>query len=33
MRITRVETFKYWVHWRNWLFVRLRHRRGAVRLG
>ena len=23
MRITRVETFKYWVHWRNWLFVRL----------
>ena len=23
MKIRRVQTFKYWVHWRNWLFVRL----------
>jgi len=23
MRITRVETFKYWVDWCNWLFVRV----------
>ena len=23
MRITRIETFKYWVDWCNWLFVRV----------
>src|SRR6476659_5336908 len=23
MRITRVTTFKYWVDWCNWLFVRI----------
>ncbi|HVO90421.1 MAG TPA: enolase C-terminal domain-like protein, partial [Casimicrobiaceae bacterium] len=23
MKVTRVETFKYWVHWCNWLFVRI----------
>ena len=23
MRITRIETFKYWVDWCNWLFVRI----------
>lgn len=23
MKITKVETFKYWVEWRNWLFVKV----------
>ncbi|MCC7123082.1 MAG: hypothetical protein IT493_16130 [Gammaproteobacteria bacterium] len=23
MRITRIETFKFWVDWCNWLFVRV----------
>mgnify|MGYP003942112939 CR=1 FL=1 len=23
MRITRIETFKFWVDWMNWLFVRI----------
>ena len=23
MRITRIETFKFWVDWCNWLFVRI----------
>ena len=23
MRITRIETFKYWIEWCNWLFVRV----------
>jgi galactonate dehydratase len=23
MKITRVETFKYWIHWCNWLFVKV----------
>lgn len=23
MKITGARVFKYWVHWRNWVFVRL----------
>ncbi|HEY7293659.1 MAG TPA: hypothetical protein VH916_01405, partial [Dehalococcoidia bacterium] len=23
MKITGVRIYKYWVHWRNWMFVRL----------
>ena len=33
MKITRIETFKFWVDWCNWLFVRVDDGRGTVRLG
>ncbi len=23
MKITKIETFKYWINWCNWLFVKV----------
>ena len=33
MKITRIDTFKYWVDWCNWLFVRISTDEGLRRLG
>jgi len=33
MKITRIETFKYWVDWCNWLFVRIATDEGLVGWG
>ena len=33
MKITRIETFKYWVDWCNWLFVRIDTDEGIVGWG
>lgn len=33
MRITKIETFKYWIDWCNWLFVRIETDEGLVGWG
>ena len=33
MKVTRVDTFKYWVDWCNWLFVRVTTDEGLVGWG
>ena len=33
MKITRVETFKFWVDWCNWMFVRISTDEGLVGVG